>query len=124
MDNIIIADESGDRRYFTIIPNYVLNHSTATAQALYLQLKRIAGENGIAYAGNKYLINKLGITRHTLAKELKYLLGKKWIEFVGYTIVNTDGGKQKIKTYKIVDLWQLNNEYYKGGQNNRQRRTY
>lgn len=108
-----IIDESGDRGYFTIIPNYILNHSTAVAQALYLQLKRLAGEDGIAYPGSRYLRDKLGISQPTLRKEFKYLLEKGWIKYDGEKEVETDGGKQKIKSYKIVNLWNINNTFYK-----------
>ena len=116
-ENISITNDSGDHKYFTLIPNFILNHSTAIAQALYLQLKRLAGDNGTAYPGNQYLMDKLGISRNTLKKEFGYLLEKRWIKFVGEKEIQTDGGKQKVKAYKIVDLWQLNNEFYqtKGG---------
>ena len=39
MDNIDFVDESGDREHFTIIPNYIANHSSAVDQALYFQMK-------------------------------------------------------------------------------------
>jgi hypothetical protein len=45
-----ILDNSGDKRYFTIVPNYILNHSTAIDQALYLQMKRLAGDEGLCFA--------------------------------------------------------------------------
>ena len=115
IDNIKIIDNSGDKRYFTIIPNYILNHSSAIAQALYLQLKRLAGEDGVAYPGQKYLTKQLGISKNTLKKELKYLVEKKWIYSSGYEYVKTDGGIQKVKSYKIVDLWGLNNNHYQRG---------
>lgn len=111
---IQITDESNDRSYFTIIPNYILNHSTAVAQALYLQLKRLGGENGVAYPGSRFLMDKLHISHPTLRKEFAYLLNKGWIKSAGEVEVQTDGGKQKIKAYKIVDLWELNNQYYRG----------
>ena len=116
---IKIEDESGDHQYFTMVPNYILNHSTATAQALYLQLKRLAGESGVAYPGWKYLMDKLSITRNTLRKEMQYLLEKGWIKYNGEKAVSTPGGMQKVKSYKIVNIWKLNIDYYesKGGQN-------
>jgi hypothetical protein len=113
-ETIQLKDESNDRSYFTIIPNYILNHSTAIAQALYLQLKRLAGENGVAYPGSRFLRDKLGVSHNTLKKELNYLLDKGWIKYTGEMVINTDGGAQSVKSYKIVDLWQLNNEYYRG----------
>lgn len=115
-EQIHLKDESNDRSYFTIIPNYILNHSTAVAQALYLQLKRLAGERGEAYPGNQYLMEKLGVSKPTLRKEYKYLLDKGWIKYNGLKEVKTDGGLQKVKSYRIVDLWQLNNEHYKQSQ--------
>ena len=41
---LLVDDGSGDKEFFTIVPNFILNHSTATEQALYLQLKRLAGD--------------------------------------------------------------------------------
>ena len=121
-----VEDESGDKKYFTIVPNYILNHSTASAQALYLQLKRLAGENGVACCGSRYLQKQLGMTHNTIKKEFEYLLRKGWIKYNGEQSVMTDGGVQKVKTYKIIDLWQINIKEYqnnntlttKGYQNN------
>jgi hypothetical protein len=113
---INIKDESNDRGYFTIVPNYILNHSTAVAQALYLQLKRLAGEKGVAYPGSRYLRDKLKISQPTLRKEFKYLLEKGWIEYAGEKEIETDGGQQKIKSYRIVDIWQINNKTYQRGE--------
>jgi hypothetical protein len=112
MGKFKIIDESGDKKYFTIIPNYILNHSTAVAQALYLQLKRLAGGTGVAYPGQRYLMERLNISQPTLRKELKYLLDKNWIRKLDKKDVMTTGGKQKIQSYEIVDLWDLNNQYY------------
>jgi hypothetical protein len=108
MEEIDIEDESSDRKYFTLVPNCILNHSTHTDQALYLQMKRLAGESGKCFATQKTLMKKLGVKRKTLLKSLQYLLDKKWIKFIGMT-----GGKTRpIKTYAIVDIWRLNIEEY------------
>lgn len=109
-----IEDESGDRKYFTIVPNFILNHSTAIDQALYLQMKRYAGEKGKCFASEKTLINQLGIGRNALKKSLKYLIEHNWIEVVGKKPVSTRGGMQNINVYSVVDLWELNINHYKG----------
>ena len=97
-------DESGDRKYFTQIPNYIANHSTAVDQALYFQMKRYAGEDGKCFATQETLMKKLGIGKWAYRKSLKYLLEKNWIRFVGMT-----GGKTRpIKTYAMVDIWKIN----------------
>lgn len=111
-EKIKIVDESGDRNYFTMVPNYILNHSSAKAQALYMQLKRLAGEKGVAFPSRDFLMKKLDISKPTLLKELGYLVDKKWIETIGDVVVKTKGGNQKVKGYKIVDIWKLNVDYY------------
>lgn len=106
---IKIQDESGDKEFFTIIPNYIANHSTANDQALYFQMKRYAGEDGKCFATEKTLMSKMGIGKKAYDKSLNYLLSKGWISFVGLT-----GGKTRpIKTYKINNIWKLNIEHYR-----------
>jgi len=113
-EKIIIEDDSGDKNYFTIIPNYIANHSTANDQALYFQMKRFAGEKGICFASEVLLRKKLRIGTKALKKSIQYLLDHKWIREKGFKEIQTKGGIQKIRIYAIIDIWKLNNEYYKG----------
>jgi hypothetical protein len=108
MSDIEIQDDSNDKKYFTIIPNFILNHSTAVDQALYLQMKRLAGENGKCFATEKTLRSKLGVGEIAFKKALNYLLEHKWIEFVGMT----QGRTRPINTYRVNDLWEMNNQFY------------
>ena len=103
--HLFVEDESGDKKYFTMIPNYIANHSTANDQALYFQLKRFAGEKGTCFASQKTLLEKLGIGQKAYYKSIKYLIDHKWISFAGMKTVITEGGPQKIKAYKINDIW-------------------
>ena len=112
--NIHIEDDSGDKSYFTIIPNYILNHSTANDQALYLQMKRYAGEKGECFASESRLCKQLGIGRKALKKSLEYLLSHNWISHKGVKPVMTKGGSQAVNVYVINDIWKMNSEYYKG----------
>ena len=109
MAEIIIKNDSGDKDFFTIIPNYIANHSTANDQSLYFQMKRYAGEDGNCFATEKTLMSKMGIGKKSYNKSLNYLLSKGWISFVGFT----QGKTRPIKTYKINNIWKLNNEYKK-----------
>jgi len=110
-----IKNESGDRKYFTIIPNYIANHSSANDQALYLQMKKIVGDReGVCYASEKYFKDKLKIGSKALKKSIKYLIDHKWIEEAGMREVETRGGIQMVKTYLIKDIWKMNVEYYQG----------
>lgn len=107
-EKIKIIDESGDKKYFSQLPHYILNHSTAIDQALYWQMKRYAGENGRCFATQETLMKKMGIGRKLYNKSLEYLLDKKWIRFIGLT----KGKTRPIRTYAIVDIWKLNIEHY------------
>jgi len=112
MDKIRIQDDSSDRKYFTIIPNYIANHSSANDQALYFQIKKHAGDDGECYVSQKTLMEKLDIGDKALKKSFTYLLENNWIKFIGLKDVMTSGGMQKIKSYKVVDIWKMNVNHY------------
>lgn len=106
--DIKVIDDSGDRKYFTIVPNYILNHSSGIDKGLYLDMKRMAGEDGICFMKEETMCKRNGIGEKQLHKSLKYLLDHKWIEFVGTTPSKT----RPIKTYKILNIWNQNANYY------------
>ena len=108
-----IEDGSNDKKYFTIIPNYVLNHSTMWDREVYIQMKRIAGEHGICWTSQKTLAEQCGMSINRLKKSIQYLLDHKWIKDYGTKRVGTSGGSQEVNQYKIIDLWQKNIEFYK-----------
>jgi len=114
-EQINIQDESGDKKYFTIIPNYVLNHSSHWDREVYIQMKRIAGEKGTCWMSKSNLSKKCGISKRKLDKSIQYLLEHHWIEKSGLKEISSKGGNQKVTIYKIVDLWNINNSFYKGG---------
>lgn len=107
-EEIKIIDNSGDKEYFTIVPNFILNHSTADEQALYLQMKRFAGESGECFATQETLGKKLGWERKKTGLIIKLLLKRKWIKETGTKVLTTS----PVKTYEIIDLWDLNNKFY------------
>lgn len=113
---LLIEDNSGDKNCFTIVPNYILNHSTATDQALYLQMKRLSGggEKDCCYPSIRYLKKQLGIGETNIKKSIKYLVKHKWIDSLGKRQIHTAGGMQWVSSYKINNIWKLNNEEYKG----------
>ena len=108
-NNYKIKDNSNDKKYFTIIPNCVLNHSNAIDQALYLQMKRVAGDSGKCFMTVETLCKKLGVGARTIRKSIKYLIDNGWIKFIG----TTPGKTRPIKTYMVNDIWEQNTEFYK-----------
>jgi hypothetical protein len=105
---IKVIDDSGDKKYFTIIPNFIRNHSSAIEKGLYLDMKGAAGEDGLCFMTEETLCKRNGIGEKQLHKSLKYLIDHKWIEFVG----TTPGKTRPIKTYKILNIWKQNVGFY------------
>ena len=132
-EEIYIEEESGDKKYFTLIPNFVLDHSTANILALYVHMKRFSGKDNKAFPSKSTLMKKLKISKPTLNKALEELEKKGWIRFDGEREVQTKGGIQRVHQYSIVDIWGQNNWNYgetkgvknsttsKGGKNNAER---
>ena len=112
MTNIKIVDESGDKKYFTIIPNYVLNHSTLWDREVYTQMKRITGEGGTCWASQKTLAKQCGISINRLKKSISYLVEHNWIKQIGKKSISTSGGTQEVNEYRIADLWKKNIDFY------------
>lgn len=112
--NFSVSDESNDRDYFTMLPNYILNHSTAVDQSLYMQMKRYAGENknGECWASKRTLMDKMGVGRKALDASIAYLLKREWIYLKGQRLVDTKGGPQMVTVYGVRDIWKLNMEHY------------
>lgn len=111
-NKFFIQDDSGDRKYFTIIPNYILNHSSLWDREVYIQMKRIAGEDGTCWTSQKTLAKQCGISINRLKKSIHYLLEHKWIESIGKKDIETAGGNQEVNEYRIIDLWDKNNDFY------------
>lgn len=100
-----------------MVPNIVLNHSSAVDQALYMQMKRFAGEKnggGLCTASHRTLMEKLKIGPKALKTSLEYLISHDWIKNVGSRKVMTPGGPQDVQTYRVNDIWKLNVQHYKG----------
>jgi len=104
-----ILDESNDRRYFTIVPNIIANGSTAYEQALYLQMKRKAGEAGTCYASRETLAEAMGVGTGTVSRTIDKLLKRGWIKYVG----KRHGKTRPTNEYRVVDIWRENVESYK-----------
>lgn len=103
-----LVDESGDKKYFTVIPNLVINHSSHWERDLYLIMKRIAGEKGTCYASIYTLAKRAGISAPTISRTIKKLLKRGWIEFIG----TRPGKTRPVREYRIVDIWKENIQSY------------
>jgi len=108
-EKIRLIDNSGDKRYFTIIPNCVVNGSGVYERAMYLEMKRFAGETGECFASIRAMAKRLEITERTVITTIKKLLRRGWIKKAG---TKPTGGRP-VNCYQIVNIWDINNEIYK-----------
>ena len=98
---------SENKKYFTIVPNYVIEHSSAYELAVYTYLKRVAGEDGTCWESAGNIGKKLSTDPKTVRKYLKILIKKKLIEKVG-----VKGKTKPTAEYKIIKIWELNSKHY------------
>lgn len=95
------------KKFFTIVPNYIIEHSTVYELAIYTYLKRVAGENRTCWESANNIGRKLNADHKTVRKYLKVLLKKNLIEKVGIR-----GKTRPSAEYRIVKIWELNSTHY------------
>jgi DNA-binding Lrp family transcriptional regulator len=93
-----------------MIPYYVVNHSTAYEQSLYLVMKRIASEEGTCWASPQTIAKIMGVAPNTVRKYRKKLEQRGWIKKIGVRPIGRTN--QSTHEYEIVDLWKLNVDFY------------
>jgi predicted transcriptional regulator len=105
-----------NRKYFAAIPNMILDHPELDIydQMLYIHIKRIAGENGQCWASIRYLAKKMKVSNDRVIKSLQKLLKLGLIRHAGTKKVKT----RPRNVYEIVDIWEMNLNYYSNHQNN------
>lgn len=104
-------DESGDKKYFTVIPNTIINGFNAVESGVYLYIKRRAGEMGRFFETQETTCKNLDINKKKYCKILKHLETEAVIEQDGWK----EGKTHPVKVYKIKDVWEDNSKRY--GQN-------
>ena len=103
-----IKDESQERKYFSIVPNYIINHSTLEERGFYLTLKRIAGEYSTVRYSARDLAKMCRISDDTVYRLLQSLIRRGWIKEAG----KIPTGHKPRQTYAIVNLWKKNIDFY------------
>jgi predicted transcriptional regulator len=105
-----------NRKYFTATPNMILDHPELDIYdaMLYIHIKRIAGENGQCWASIRYLAGKMKVSKSQVQKSLQKLLKLGLIRHAGTRKIKT----RPRNVYEIVDIWEMNVNYYSNRQNN------
>ncbi len=102
------TDKSSDKDFFSIIPNYIVNHSSHWEKSLYLTLKRITGEKGSCWLSPDKLAKIEECSANQIRKTLARLTKRGWIKNIG-----KKGKTKPTNEYVLVNLWHLNSDYYK-----------
>ena len=105
-DYLEFKDESGDRKYFAIIPYIIINGYDATTSGVYAYIKRKCGESedGTWCEIKRKAAKRLGLSYPTFSKILKKLEKDERIKCVGQKIIKT----HPVRVYKICDIWKEN----------------
>jgi len=111
-----IEDESGDKKYFTIIPNIAIETLDQWDLKVYAQMKKIAGEKGTCYMSITKMSKGCMMSKNRALKSVKSLIDKKkFISKTGEKQIPTPSGFQYVSIYRIKDIWTINlNHYAKG----------
>lgn len=107
-----MGDGKGDRKHFTMIPNYILDHGVHWDREVYIQIKRIAGEDGTCWKVQRRLAKQCGISVNRLKKSIRNLVENGWIKCVRMKPVRTSGGLQRVNEYSVADVWNMNADFY------------
>jgi len=103
---IQFEDESGDKKYFAIVPYLITNGYDAKTIGVYTYIKRKCGENpnGIWFENKDKVSEKLRMDLSTLLKILNRLEKDKRIEYLGKKVLKT----RPTKVYRICNIWKEN----------------
>lgn len=103
-----VKEQSNERRYFTMIPNLVLELGLSPlALALYVHLKRKAGDGGVCDEGLRALETETGISRSKLSLCRAELVEANLIEIsAGAASVNAP------QAIIVTDIWRKNAEHF------------
>lgn len=107
-ETVNIHDAAEDKKYFTMIPNMVVDTLTTNELALYILMKRVAGDHGVFKMGLRSMKNRLGLGHKTISSILTRLEELHYITFQGFQAFETDTGFQKVRCYSISDIWGKN----------------
>ena len=101
-----IIDQSGDRKYFTIIPNILwVKDLTALERWLYATIKKVAGDDGECFMSTLTLAKEAGISTGSISKAKQTLQDKGLVRIVRR---KRSAKGHAIDHITITDIWEEN----------------
>lgn len=110
---LTIVDDGDPKKYWAQVPNIVCDLGLPSqALALYLQIKRVAGEGGTCYKSTRTLALALKVSTGTVVRA-KALLERDWPQLGNKPLIRTiekpnpRGGKP-YHEIRVTDIWHAN----------------
>jgi len=104
----LFKDRSGDREYYTVTPNIIINGYSAVESGVYAYIKKRAGEDGQFFETAFNTARALKISKPTYLRIRNVLEKDNRIKFVGWR----RGKTHPVKIYEVVDIWPENIKHY------------
>jgi hypothetical protein len=109
-ETIQILDGSGDRRYFTQLPNIVFDFPlNPYTFRVYAHIKRVAGESGICWQSTRTIAERCNISAPSVTRAIKELTH---VGLIRVTKIPSHHGEYCQNQVSIVDIWQANMSYF------------
>lgn len=110
-------DHSGDRKYFTQIPNLIIDFPLSPyAFRVYVHIKRVTGEDGICWQTTRTIADRCNISRNSVNRAIKELVSNRFIEVIK---VPGKHGEFSHNEMTIRDIWKNNVDFYNLTENQR-----
>ncbi|NLG97113.1 MAG: winged helix-turn-helix transcriptional regulator [Chloroflexi bacterium] len=116
-DEYQVFDGSGDRRYFTQIPNIVFDYPFSPyAFRVYAHIKKVAGEDGMCWQSTRTIADYCNISAPSVTRAIRELEKAGVIQVKRYPYRPGENARTEIW---ITDIWQENMNYFSLGQDER-----
>ncbi len=105
-----IIDDSGDRKYFTIIQNFIFDLPlNVYAFRVYAHIKRVTGDKGVCWQSVRTIAERCNMSPSSVTRAIRDL---SRFDLIDVKRVISDGDKYQHTEIRIRNLWAHNIEYF------------
>ncbi len=109
-EQIKTIDETGDRKYFTILQNFIFDLPLSVYSfRVYAHIKRVAGEGGVCWQAIRTIAKRCKISPSSVSRAVKELQKFGLIDVT--KIANPTNGYSYTEI-RIRDVWKHNMNYF------------
>ncbi len=113
MSDNLIEDFSSDKKYFTIIPNFIFDFPMDVyCFRVYCHIKRVAGDTGICWQSTRTIARKCQISPSTVTRSIRKLAKAG---FINLQVVPGKHGEFPHNEITIRDIWANNHFFFELG---------